>query len=285
MCLPAGRFRRPRKRLSPPTASAFNGPMHSSLKPQFLAALLLLSLPATAAFAGRLPQNSLPKGFVYLRDVAPSIVQEMRYATVDNFTGRRVPGYEAPECVLRRDAAEALKRVQAALLPQHRSLKVYDCYRPVRAVNAFWRWSQDAKRTGAQRFYPDVPKDQLFARGFIASHSRHSTGTAIDLTLIDLPPRKVAAFDPRARYGPCTAPAAQREPDNSLDMGTGFDCLDAKSYTMSRAVTPGQHRARLALKAAMTRAGFRNYFREWWHYEYGTPGAASDVPITARAAP
>jgi D-alanyl-D-alanine dipeptidase len=244
-------------------------------------ALLLLALPAAAA-AGQLPQNTLPKGFVYLRDVEPSIAQEMRYATPDNFTGRRVPGYDAPECVLRRDVAAALKRVQAALLPQHLSLKTYDCYRPVRAVHAFWRWSQDPSRTGEQRFYPNVPKAQLFARGFIASHSRHSTGTAVDLTLIDLPPRKVAPFASSAHYRPCTAPLAERAPDNSLDMGTGFDCLDLKSYTLSRAVTPAQHRARLTLKAAMTRAGFRNYFREWWHYEYGTPRAAYDVPITAR---
>jgi D-alanyl-D-alanine dipeptidase len=238
--------------------------------------VLFLALPAAAAVRG------LPAGFVYLRDVAPTIVQEMRYATYDNFTARPLPGYKAGECVLRRDAAQALTRVQADLAARHLSLKTYDCYRPRRAVRAFWRWSQDARRGGNKRFYPHTAKGNLFRRGYIATHSRHSAGTAVDLTLIALPPRRVAAFDRHARYGPCTAPAAKRAPDDSLDMGTGFDCLDTKSYTMSRAVTPDQHRRRLMLKAAMTRRGFRNYFREWWHYEYGRPRGYYDFPIVPR---
>lgn len=248
------------------------------------ACLALLLLPAAA---GGLPQNTLPKDFVYLRDVAPAIAQEMRYATADNFTGRPLPGYAAGECVLRRDAALALARVAADLARQHLGLKTYDCYRPTRAVRAFWRWSQDARSSGEKRFYPNVAKRELFARGYIAARSRHSAGTAVDLTLIALPPRNVAPFDPRARYGPCTAPASARAPDdsldNSLDMGTGFDCLDVKSYTASRAVTPAQRHWRDVLKAAMRARGFRNYFREWWHYEYGSPRGYYDVPITARA--
>ena len=266
--------------------------------------LAILTLLPGAAAAGK-----LPPGFVYLRDVAPSIVQEMRYATPDNFTARPLPGYQAGECVLRRDVAEALARVQAALAPQHLSLKVYDCYRPTRAVRAFWRWSQSHDRRGNKRFYPHVPKSELFARGYIATHSRHSAGTAVDLTLVPRPSTarsrargnpgpqpqtsQAAPGSPLARgrteseasYGPCTAPAAQRAPDTSLDMGTGFDCLDTKSYTTTRAVAPAQHANRLMLKAAMTQQGFRNYFREWWHYEYGRPRGFYDVPITPRAAP
>ena len=96
-------------------------------------ALLLLALPAAA-------REPLPAGFVYLRDVAPSIAQDIRYATPNNFTAAPLPGYGAPECVLRREAAEALARVQADLERQHLSLKTYDCYRPERAVRAFWRW-------------------------------------------------------------------------------------------------------------------------------------------------
>ena len=252
--------------------------MPDSLKPHVLGALLLLILPAAAAVAGEVPPR-----FVYLRAVAPSIAQEMRYATPHNFTGRRVPGYEAGECVLRRDAALALARVQADLAPRHLSLKVYDCYRPIRAVRAFWRWSQDRASGGDKRFYPREDKLRLFSRGYIASHSRHSSGTAVDLTLTDLPPRKVAPFDRSARYAPCTAPAQKRAPDNSLDMGTGFDCLDVNSYTHSRAVTPAQRHWRDVLDAAMRKRGLRNYFREWWHYEYGTPRGAYDVPITAPA--
>ena len=239
-------------------------------------ALLLFALPA-AAYAGR-----LPPGFVYLRDVAPSIVQEIRYATPDNFTGRPLPGYEAGECVLRRDVALALARVEQDLAARHFSLKTYDCYRPTRAVRAFWRWSQARGHAGNKRFYPHVPKRDLFARGYIAAHSRHSSGTAVDLTLIALPPRQLPPYDPGSAYGPCPAPPADRAPDDSIDMGTGFDCLDPKSYTASRAITPAEHRRRYMLKAAMTARGFRNYFREWWHYEYGRPRGYYDFPIVAR---
>jgi len=279
-----------------------------------LAMLLLLALPAAAAGRG------LPAGFVYLREVAPSIAQEIRYATADNFTGRPLPGYRAGECVLRRDVALALARVAADLARRELGLKVYDCYRPRRAVRAFWRWSQRGDGLGSKRFYPHVRKAELFARGYIASHSRHSAGTAVDLTLIKLPTPSPAArsrdsgnpgrstqtsqagsgsplargraqeksaplatpFDPRKRYGPCTAAAAERAPDNSLDMGTGFDCLDVKSYTRSRAVTAEQHRRRMALRAAMSARGLRNYFREWWHYEYGRPLGLYDFPIVPR---
>jgi D-alanyl-D-alanine dipeptidase len=249
-----------------------------------IAAALLRPAPAAAR---DLPQN-LPKDFVYLRDVAPTIAQDMRYATYDNFTGRPLPGYQAPECVLRRTVAAALARVQADLARDHLSLKVYDCYRPARAVRAFWRWAHDGKQDGARggekRFYLRVPKSELFARGYIAERSRHSAGVAVDLTLIALPARKAKPFDRSAHYGPCTAPAGERAPDNTLDMGTGFDCLDVKSYTRSAAVTPEQRARRLRLKAAMTAHGFRNYFREWWHYEFsGSPRRVYDFPIPPRA--
>jgi D-alanyl-D-alanine dipeptidase len=231
------------------------------------------------AFATPASARDLLAGFVYLRAVAPTIAQDMRYATYDNFTGRPLPGYQAAECVLRREAAQALARVQADLAREHLSLKTYDCYRPARAVRAMERWSQGSGG-GTKRFYPRVPKSELFARGYIAAHSRHSAGIAVDLTLIKLPAQKAASFDPAAHYGPCTGPAAQRAPDNSIDMGTGFDCLDRKSYTSAGAVTPAQRRWRQLLKAAMTARGFRNYFREWWHYEFaGAPRRTYDFPI------
>jgi zinc D-Ala-D-Ala dipeptidase len=242
---------------------------------------LLLALAAPAAARDR--ARTMPKGFVYLRDLAPNIAQDIRYATSDNFTGHPLPGYEAPECVLRRAVAAALARVQADLAEQHLGLKVYDCYRPARASRAFLRWANDPRSGGVKRFYPHVPKSELFARGYIAAHSRHSAGIAVDLTLIALPARRVAAFARSAHYGPCTAPAAERAPDNSLDMGTGFDCLDVKSTTRSGKITRAQRHWRDVLKAAMTRQGFRNYFREWWHFEFaGGPRRAYDFPILPR---
>ena len=243
-------------------------------------ALLLLALPAAA-------REQLPAGFVYLREVAPSIAQDIRYATPNNFTAAPLPGYGAPECVLRREAAEALARVQADLERQHLSLKTYDCYRPERAVRAMWRWAHDGARDGSKSFYPNTDKRELFTLGYIAARSKHSTGTAVDLTLVPLgaPPPTRNADAPNNVS--CTAPAAQRAPDtsldNSLDMGTGFDCLDVKSYTRSAAITPEQRHARETLRAAMSAHGFRNYFREWWHYEFtGAPLHAYDVPIQGR---
>ena len=240
--------------------------------------LIAILLPAAVGAAERLPE-----GFVYLRDVAPSIIQDMRYAGADNFTGRPLPGYDAPECVLRRDVAEALKRVQADLEKQSLGLKVYDCYRPARAVAAFARWAKSAGDGATKRFYPALEKRNLFAQGYIAAHSRHSTGTAVDLTLVRLGAPPATAFDRNAVYGPCTEPAAQRAPDNAIDMGTGFDCFDDKSHTASSAISAEQKRWRLKLLAAMRARGFHNYFREWWHFSFGArPAQGYDFPIEAR---
>jgi zinc D-Ala-D-Ala dipeptidase len=242
-----------------------------------LAFLLVLLAPASAA-------ERMPAGFAYLRDVDASIVQEMRYAGFDNFTGHPLPGYEAAECVLRGDVAAALKKVQADLARENLSLKVYDCYRPTRAVRAFARWANDGAPAGAsKRFFPNLQKRKLFALGYIAAHSGHSTGTAVDLTIVRLPARPVPPFDRAARYGPCTAPAAQREPDNSIDMGTGFDCFDRKSHTRSAAISAAQKRRRGLLVAAMRAHGLHNFASEWWHFSLGPqPAQAYDFPILPR---
>jgi D-alanyl-D-alanine dipeptidase len=248
-----------------------------ALRPyRFLPLLLLLALPAQA-------REALPDGMVYLRDVDAGIVQDMRYAGSDNFVGRRLPGYDASECLLRREVALALNKVQADLARQQLSLKVYDCYRPKRAVTAMARWANDrAAAAPTKRFYPALEKRTLFAYGYIAAQSAHSTGTAIDLTLVRLPTPAAAPFDPAVRYGVCTGPAAQRAPDTSLDMGTGFDCFDEASHTASGAISAEQKRARATLLTAMRKHGFKNYFREWWHFTYGAPGPSQDFVIGGR---
>ena len=230
-------------------------------------------------------QASLPPGLVYLRDVESSIAQDIRYASADNFVGRPLPGYDAPECILRREVALALKQVQADLAGSGFALKVYDCYRPTRAVRAMAQWASDGRPAGiSKRFFPKLQKDGLFALGYIAARSQHSMGTAVDLTLIERTSVPPARFDPGARYGPCTGPASERAPDTSLDMGTGYDCLDAMSHTASGAVSAEQRRRRNLLVAAMGRRGFRNYHREWWHFSYpgAVPLAAYDFPIRPR---
>jgi D-alanyl-D-alanine dipeptidase len=143
-------------------------------------------------------------------------------------------------------------------------------------------WVNDGRSEAAtKRFFPKLPKSSLLRAGYIASRSRHSSGTTIDLTLMRTGAAAPAAFDPTARYGPCTAPLAQRSPDNAVDMGTSFDCFDAASYTASAAISAEPRRWRRVLLDAMRKQGFANYDHEWWHFSYaGLAGApAYDFPI------
>jgi D-alanyl-D-alanine dipeptidase len=230
-----------------------------------------LTLSAILAFAATtsLAQERIAPGFVYLRDVDASIAQDIRYASEDNFTGQRLPGYDAPECILRSDAANALKRVQADLASQGLSLKTYDCYRPARASRAMLAWANDRKPDGPnKRFYPALEKRGLFSLGYISTRSLHQTGTAIDLTLIPKSNPAVPPFNPLAAYGSCIGPEQQRAPDNSIDMGTGYDCFDVRSHTRNNAVSAEAQRSRRLLVDAMAKHGFRNYHREWWHFEF-----------------
>jgi D-alanyl-D-alanine dipeptidase len=243
------------------------------------AVLAALSLSILAAPAREPPANALPKDLVYLRDIDPSIAQDMRYASPNNFTGAPLAGYTAPECILRRDVAQAMRKVQAAIAAQHLSLKVYDCYRPARAVAAMARWAQAAEDGRTKRFYPTLDKRTLFS-GYISSRSAHSTGTAVDLTLVAIPEPHVPPYDTRAAYGPCTA--RNRAPDSSVDMGTGYDCFDDKSHTAAPAISTGAKRQRATLGDAMRAQGFKNYFREWWHFSFGRPTQAYDFPIPPR---
>jgi zinc D-Ala-D-Ala dipeptidase len=243
------------------------------------AGMVLLALLQVAS------AQSLPSGFVYLRDVDPSIAQDIRYAGSDNFVGRPLPGYEVAECILRQDVAAALKRVQTNLAAAGLSLKVYDCYRPARAVRAMVEWVHDGRSDAAtKRFFPRLSKSLLLRLGYISPQSRHSTGSAIDLTLTKAEARPAAPFDPATAYGPCTGPAAQRSPDNSVDMGTSYDCFDSMSHTSSSAVSVEQRRWRHMLVEAMRKQEFGNYDREWWHFSYAKSGrrSAYDFPIRAR---
>ncbi len=242
---------------------------------------ILLTAIALASPAGA---QTLPGGFVFLRDIDPTILQDIRYAGANNFVGRPLAGYEAAECVVKREVGLALKRVQQELAPQKLSLKMLDCYRPARAVRDMVVWAQNGRETPAERRYnPAFSKKDLFRLGYIAEHSGHSTGAAVDLTLVDLTADNSLAFDPDKAYADCTAPADARAPEGSVDMGTGYDCSDLKAHTAARSITPAQRRWRNALVAAMAKQGFVNYAKEWWHFSLpGAGGPAYDFPITAR---
>jgi len=135
-----------------------------------------------------------------------------------------------------------------------------------------------------KRFHPNLDKGQLIGLGYIAAESRHSRGDTVDLTLVALPARRVPAFKRNEPYGPCSGPAEARAPDNSIDMGTSFDCFDPLSHTQAAELAPEQARWRRTLIDAMAQQGFHNYHKEWWHFTYmpERSGRSFDVPITRR---
>jgi len=249
--------------------------------PVFLA-LAGLQVADPAGRAGA--RDGLPPGFVFLRDAAPDIVQDIRYATAHNFLGRPVKGYLAGECIVTKRAARALISVQKRLRQRGLSLKVYDCYRPVRAVRDFVRWARDVndRKTKAE-FYPLIPKTELFKRHYIARHSKHSRGSTVDLTIVRWPPPPQPRWSPRDQKG-CHLPAAKRYADNSLDFGTGYDCFHTLSHTANPRIRGTARRNRDLLVSEMSRAGFRNYRREWWHFELVNEPFRKefDFPIRAR---
>jgi zinc D-Ala-D-Ala dipeptidase len=246
-----------------------------------LAGCLVLS--ASAAFA-----QQLPPGFVYLADVAPTIRQDIRYAGSHNFVGRPIKGYTANECVLSELAARALARVQDELAEKGLSLIVWDCYRPARAVADFLAWSKvpgDARMKA--EFYPNTDKARFFALGYLSSRSAHSRGSTVDLGIVPKDGVQPSTYDPTAALEPCTAPKGRRFDDGTIDLGTGYDCLDPQASTTSQTISENAMANRNLLQNVMQRAGFKPYSREWWHFELADepfPQQTFDFPVVARGA-
>jgi zinc D-Ala-D-Ala dipeptidase len=183
-----------------------------------------------------------PAAFVDAAALVPGLIVEMRYAGSHNFVGRPIDGYEAPHCLLTRPAANALADVARDLSSRGLVVKVFDCYRPTRAVANFVRWARDLKDQKMKaEFYPDVDKRTLFRDGYIATQSGHSRGSTVDLTL------------------------AQAD-SHELGMGTPFDFFSPKSWTADPTAGEQAHKNRMLLSAAMHRHGFRGYDKEWWHF-------------------
>lgn len=225
--------------------------------------LINIMLPGPAV-AG----SALPEGFVYLREVDPAILQDIRYAGSHNFVGRPIRGYLAPECILSEPAAKALATVQRKLAEKELSLIVWDCYRPKRAVEDFLRWSKDPAHAEMKaEFYPNSDKEKLFALGYLAKRSAHSRGSTVDLGLVPIPLSSTPRPDPSQPLKPCTSPKGERFEDGTIDFGTGYDCLDEMASTSDAHAGDTALRNRQMLKFYMQEAGFRPYAREWWHFE------------------
>lgn len=228
----------------------------------FLVILKFCVFSSTAA-ANNVPQagegRSLPDGFVYLTDVVPDVILEIRYYSADNFMGSRVDSYNAPVAILSREAAEALRKAGQVLDSQGYVIKIFDAYRPQSAVAHFVRWAKDSgDNANKEYFYPGVDKANLFKLGYISEKSAHSRGSTVDLTIVD------------------------KKTGREVDMGSPFDFFGEISRPDSNQVTPEQKANRMILQKAMLDAGFLAIKTEWWHFrlaEEPYPDSYFDFPV------
>lgn len=213
----------------------------------------------------------LPDGFISIEEVDTSgaILLSMRYASHHNFAGHPISGYIQPVCILTREAATALAAAQREFMSMNPSytLKLYDCYRPTMAVDHFKSWAEDQSDSLMMKeFYPDMDKGDIIPLGYVAERSNHSRGSTVDVTIVPYPPRPEEEYHPETVLRPCYAPVSERFGDNSIDMGTGFDCFDSRAHTHSPLIMQQQTVNRQLLHEVLERHGFYNYPLEWWHF-------------------
>ena len=191
-----------------------------------------------AAFVG----EDGKQAFVDIGQEIPTIMLDVRYASNDNFTGRPIIGYKAAKIYISHEAAAVLKLIQAELQSEGLSLKIFDAYRPQRAVDDFVSWAANEHDTKTKaKYYPEIKKDRIIPDGFVAEKSGHSRGSTLDLTIVDAK-------------------------GNELDMGSGWDYFGAKSHALYKGITPAQAANRMKLRDIMIRYGFKPYDEEWWHF-------------------
>ncbi len=202
-----------------------------------------------------------PSGFVLLSDYVPAVIQEIRYYSTYNFIGDRIDGYEEPCALLTKQAARALKSVSNELIVLGYRLKVFDAYRPVCAVKHFMLWGiEDQDVRMKPYFYPDLQKQELFEKGYIAKQSSHSRGSTVDLTLFDMSAGKDA------------------------DMGSPFDLFSEASHPDYLGITEEQYKNRMILRNSMLRNGFLPIDCEWWHFtldEEPYPDTYFEFPVSS----
>lgn len=206
-------------------------------------ALILAFALSLIAISASAQTQTRPHSFVDASAIVPGLALEMRYRGAHNFVGRPIAGYESATCLLTRQAATALAAAQADLARFGLGLKVFDCYRPARAVADFAAWARDLNdQAHKAEFYPNIDKSQLFALGYIAERSGHSRGSTVDLTVIDLTTRA------------------------EIDMGSPFDLFDTRSWPTDQTLTATQRANRLMLQSVMRAHGFNPLREEWWHF-------------------
>lgn len=224
----------------------------------FIILFLLVEVNAVINLASE-EENGIPEGFVYVDELIPDAILEVRYYSTDNFVGSRVDGYLAPKVILTIEATKALAAVADELRQQGLALKIFDGYRPQQAVNHFIRWVADVEDEKMKyKYYPEVDKKELFSLGYIAKKSGHSRGSTVDLTLIDI------------------------NTGEELDMGSGFDYFGEISHHNTNMINEQQMQNRAILREVMEKYGFVAYSGEWWHYTLKNepyPDTYYDFPV------
>ena len=202
-----------------------------------------LLLATFVAGCAHFAATETPDGFVHLAAAVPDAILEIRYYSTYNFVGDRIDGYENPVAILTKEAAKALKAASDDAMKRGYRLKIFDAYRPQRAVSHFMRWAKDASDTRMKyAFYPNLDKSVLFAQGYIAEKSGHSRGSTVDLTLFDMKTGK------------------------ELDMGGTFDWFGEESHPDFKGITQRQYANRMLLREIMVSHGFKPIAEEWWHF-------------------
>lgn len=199
---------------------------------------------ASAATADSAAPEADASDFTLLADAVPDAILEIRYYSTYNFVGDRIDGYEQPTALLTKEAAAALKEVSDDVVSKGYRLKIYDAYRPQKAVNHFIDWAKNLEDTRMKEyFYPDLDKSVLFSQGYIAERSGHSRGSTVDLTLFDMKTGK------------------------EVDMGGTFDFFGVQSHPdYTDGITKKQYNNRMLLRDAMLAHGFKPLEEEWWHF-------------------
>jgi D-alanyl-D-alanine dipeptidase len=204
------------------------------MKHSILASFLLIPFATLMA---------LPSNFREIQKSIPSIQLEIRYYHDTNFIGQPVDGYLAPKAILTKQAIKALTHVQKELNTFGLGLKVFDAYRPQKAVDHFVQWGlnlEDIKMK--EEYYPNTEKKSLFKEGYIAKKSGHSRGSTVDLTLVNL------------------------ETKEELDMGSSFDFFGQESWVKYPYISAQQRANRMLLQTIMLKHGFKALKEEWWHF-------------------
>lgn len=202
-----------------------------------------LKLLLALIFTSFIGTSQIHKDFQEVQQEIPTIAIEVRYFGTNNFIGTAIDGYLAPKIYATSATIIALKKVQEDLSKHALGLKIFDAYRPQKAVDHFVRWAKKMDDTlKKQEFYPKVPKSILFQEGYIAAKSGHTRGSTVDVTIIDLKTGK------------------------ELDMGSPYDMFDPISWVKATEIKTHQMQNRKLLQKVMLENGFKNYPQEWWHF-------------------